>query len=757
MLITSHPAVLQVKEPLATEGGVVSVSILMEVSLPSRTRAAGVSATGVREVEDVELIFPADYPLKAPTPWLRNDFPTNMPHVFPRTEGKFVWPCVYEGSLTDLFLRYGIFRVVDQISDWLRDAAAGQLTNEAQGWEPMRRSESTAAFVRFDGDQVAESLPADGAPVEVGAIYGVSPTRQDFLQSVGPPTFTHIPDVDDPDFELGTTSIFYAIASSIAGERPICGTYQPDPVVDLTTLLQLASDLLIDAGALRAALQSWLDRAQTVVAPDGSACNLYASVVLAARRPVPLVGGEQRLIEFIPFFLKFESTERPHTLEHARVMPAFHSRTLTPQLLARVSGYNGTDLSQGYLMVGCGSVGSKIASHLGRAGFGNAHFVDKDFFMPHNTARNALASGASVARPAKARMMQALFSELGHSNTKPFVRDALPMLTASGSEALANVLPSNCKLIIDASASLQLAAAEAQSPHLETTGATLCRAMLHGGGRSAVLMLEGTARSPRIDELTAELFAICRRDEDVRRALSAGTPDPDRVFIGDNCASFTMRMPDSVVSRASAMMALQVERWFVEGLPVLGQVCIGVSDPRGVGMSWQQFPVSPGEILTPHGNTWSVRVADRVRRFMDIDVPKWTPRETGGALLGRIDPVTRSVIIADVVDAPPDSIREEARFVLGVEGLKEALRQGHEDSVGYLRFIGTWHSHPEGGMHSDIDVDTLGHLAQYAGGLPMVSLVWTPVGLICAIGRQGFADEAPAPLAGNNRSGVNDV
>ena len=109
--------------------------------------------------------------------------------------------------------------------------------------------------------------------------------------------------------------------------------------------------------------------------------------------------------------------------------------------------------------------------------------------------------------------------------------------------------------------------------------------------------------------------------------------------------------------------------------------------------------------------------------------------ETGGALVGRISFENRTITIAGLVEAPSDSVREAARFVLGTSGLVQSLRAANAASLGYLAFIGTWHSHPKGGAHSGIDRNTLRSIAEDAGGLPAVSLVWTPTGLTCAVDR----------------------
>ena len=56
--------------------------------------------------------------------------------------------------------------------------------------------------------------------------------------------------------------------------------------------------------------------------------------------------------------------------------------------------------------------------------------------------------------------------------------------------------------------------------------------------------------------------------------------------------------------------------------------------------------------------------------------------------------------------------------------------------AGKIERVGTWHTHPRGGTHSGTDRETLGWLAEEFGGLPAVSLIWTPGNLICAVDRR---------------------
>ena len=46
--------------------------------------------------------------------------------------------------------------------------------------------------------------------------------------------------------------------------------------------------------------------------------------------------------------------------------------------------------------------------------------------------------------------------------------------------------------------------------------------------------------------------------------------------------------------------------------------------------------------------------------------------------------------------APPGSVETDTRFVLGVEGLGAEAERLARESLGSVRFVGTWHTHPTG-------------------------------------------------------------
>ncbi len=463
--------------------------------------------------------------------------------------------------------------------------------------------------------------------------------------------------------------------------------------------------------------------------------GLYAIVILTVQRPASLVGSPGRSVEVLPYAVRYELNAKALLERNATVHPAFHAHALSPELLARTSGIPSAATSQPLVMLGCGSVGSKIAMQLGRAGFGSMTFVDNESMSPHNVARHALIERASVVvPPRKSALMKTAFEELSHLQSRAFDIDAVTLLVDPAQ--FATVVPQDAALIVDATASLQVMAAETQSAALNQSPARLVRIAMYGQGRCVAVLLEGPGRAGRVDDLTAFLFECCRFVQELRASIAGDTSEPTRIFVGDNCRSLTTPMSDAVVSRSASLAGLQLERWLVGGLPKEAMLCAGVSDAEGLGMAWTRASLGPTTVLdVADDGGWNIRILHTVVQAIHADALHWGSLETGGALVGRISFENRTITIAGIVDAPPDSIRETARFVLGTDGLVQNLRTANGASLGYLAFIGTWHSHPKGGPHSGIDRNTLRNIAEDAGGLPAVSLVWTPTGLKCAVDR----------------------
>lgn len=733
--LAGHQAVRSTIDVSELEGRTVAV-FAVEVSLPNRV-VDDVSATGVRRLEPVYLVFPGDFPLKAPSVRLRPDFPSNFAHINPHSPGAHIPPCIFEGDLSELMHRFGIEKILDQLLIWLKKAAEGQLLDLEQGWEPTRRG-SPDASIEFDADALALSLPKDGSILGLSAnLFQVSGTRHLTLGGVDETAGTFsLSRVRDTEAWTGKISVFIACAPWVEGKPQVFGTYAADTVVDLPSLLERAALLGIDGASLGKRLGS-ATFDSTFLTPSSSAWpwpgDFCIAVVLAAHRPVPLI-GTHRQVEFVPYLVRVPQRPKAPIIGDAVVEPAWQIHRVSARLLAATSGFATADIQQQVTVVGCGSVGSKLALHLARAGFGAQTLVDNELFSPHNMARHALLDSTGWNKAEKTR--EAL-AALGHDKARAYAQDIVTALTTPGGAGVVNqVLPRATKLLIDTTASFRVAAAMAQSSHLSGEGLRVARAFLIGAGRAAVLMLEAPQRVVRIDDLYAQMGALCRTNPKLRAAIGGDGATATEVFVGDSCRSITLSMPDSVVSRGASLFASQIQQWLIHGFPSQAQLLVGTAAGDGIGVEWHSNQVPDTHVLQVAGDGgWSVRVAGSVALAIRADSEQWAPRETGGALIGHVDILSRTIYIADLVPAPKDSERSPERFVLGTQGLGSTLRQAHADSVGYLQYLGTWHSHPMGGTHSPTDFETLQRLASFAPGLPVVSLVWTAVGMVCEVGR----------------------
>lgn len=737
-----HGGVARVGTP-TTADGLTLVEVDIRVELPSRSRHEGRSATGVRELETCTFIFKGDWPLSAPRVFLRPDFPLDLPHINAHRPGQPVSPCIFEGSLDELLHRFGLDAVVDQLVDWLHKAASGTLIDLAQGWEPARRDSCPSTIV-FSAEQVAAVAPVDGSLVAVSTGYlcmdgGLSAIVDPNLVPVLEPVFdqkTH--QKDEMKWASGRAAVFVVRAPLRDGQPQVFSRYQPETVADFESLLVRAADLGVDRDALAKALDDYYRRSILAGGQDPRTWTygLYAVVILAVQRPVSLVGAPGRNIELLPYVVRYEVSPKDLYRRSVTAHPAFHAHALSPELLARTSGLAGAAVSQPITVLGSGSLGSKISLHLGRAGFGNVSFVDNEALAPHNSARHALLDYPTALVPKrKADLMREAFAQLSHAGARAFDADAVTVL--GNATKFAEVVPQGTVLVLDATASLKVLAAQTSSQLLTQSGARLARTVMYGQGRCAMVALEGREREVTTDDLTALLFERCRWDAQMRAALKGTSSELTQVFVGDNCRSLTAPMSDATVSRSAALVAMQLERWLAHGLPDAGQLGVGVQQDDGIGINWSLVSLGATTVLpVADDGGWTVRVLAGVRDVINSDAARWGAKETGGALIGHVSHETRTIVVAGLVQASADSYRSPARFVLGTEDLKKNLRQAHEDSLAYSIFVGTWHTHPRGGTHSGIDRETLGWLAEEFGGLPAVSLIWTPGNLICAVDRR---------------------
>ncbi|HWO93129.1 MAG TPA: thiamine biosynthesis protein ThiF, partial [Dehalococcoidia bacterium] len=397
-LIRRHPAILAVAEVARDDDrGAVVLDVTFRVNLPNAWMARGQSPNGVRAEEIVRFRFKSGFPLRPPTISLRPDFDRNLPHIQPWLEEGRPVPCIFDGPVSELIHHEGLQGVLNQTAVWLDRAALGQLIDPAQGWEPVRRDElddyllADAGFLRSQVGRDAGYKFFDLHYIRLtkgtqSFVHGeILETQPNLRSDQGRTAIVPEQAVGDS----GRVSAGRSVALVVwpgrlpSGKPVVVDTYMPDTVTNLDELVARAREYGCGE-ALQSGL-SWLRASVRGRRDDGP---FAMAIVVVARRPFNLIGTDSPL-EICPYVTDISV---PAVFERGGstvIRPAGHRDRIAPELLRRLAGQGQTE-PRAWTLLGCGSLGSKIAMHLARSGAAPSVVVDSRSMSPHNAARHAL-------------------------------------------------------------------------------------------------------------------------------------------------------------------------------------------------------------------------------------------------------------------------------------------------------------------------------------------------------------------------------
>ncbi len=738
--IQSHPAIVGGSPVLRPgENGAFEISFKIQVSMPTRSKQKGISKTGVKAQETVTMCFPKTYPFRAPMILLGRNFNSTLPHIYPLIssdkQGNVV-PCVYDGPLEDLLHQEedGLSKILDQLSEWLKKAAVNDLIDSNQGWEPIRR-DNTFGWLVYDISELKD-LVQDKA----GALAFRCRVLLDRHQENEIHFFSGI------DYQKTCEITPFLIQNSFFEENR-------HPFLYISMAIFVWSDLGMTADGYlaetifclhdlyeRAREYGCYDQLKDIFVSLGAAIKkatpphntFYVPIILCARRPCNLIGDTSPL-EIIPYMaqLQVEKNRSPFGEAAVRfsndspVYPIGHRHAITSKLLRQMSGGKG-ELKHGNIVhIGCGSVGSKIAVHLARSGQGPFKLIDKGFFSPHNVARHALMSPSEIAGYPKAVLLA--------EQIKTFQMKAEPFTTNIASlcfdpESKKKAFPEDTQLIIESTGSMAVREMLAALPPEKFPGRIL-HAALYNLGQMGIMALEGQNRNPNLSDLVVRYYDLGVEDKDIRKKFQDSPNALIRQSIGHGCGSHTMVMPDTRISLYTAGMAERARQVLENNNEEKGELWIGRLESNEIQVNWRHINVGQTDILKiKASHSWEIRILDIAADQIEKEVAKYENIETGGVLMGKISLPRRCITISSLIEAPPDSNRSQSSFILGTSGLKEKVLEIFNSSGGYLNYVGTWHSHPNGGGPSSLDRACLERLKKQGLGAPAVGLIWTPAG-----------------------------
>lgn len=727
--------------------GDMRVRLDLKVEMPLHLKDDGVSTTGVRTIESVIFAIPPGYPWRSPRVTLRHDFPRSFPHLLPGSPADLPQPCLVDGDQDEFFLQfglaeYGIFHLIEQTAIWLRKAAIDRLIDPNQGWEPMMRR-NLVDVIALDAAAARKVVTKSGSFVaweahysrrgEVDACLTAGASAWITSSAVAVPLSSK---PDDKRFTASPVKHGVGFGNSIVGivwqdklpngKSQVSGRYWPEDIATLGDLRARAKTF----GCERS-LDLLLSNIERCFSGYVLPAPIPVGIVLCVRRPNPLIGTDSP-IELLPYMVEIRASAQRTSLfaqgENEPVAPAVHYQSLTASLLQALSG---APQRPALAILGCGSVGSKLAMHAARAGQEIVAVSDEGWLRPHNMARHALG-GRHVATD----KAEALAKELRELDQSPIVHKGDLVIDLRDAKRRNGIIPTSAKAVVNATASLSVREALVVTT-ASRDRARLFEAALFGRGRVGYLLVDGKSHNPNHADLMAELYATLD-DVETASLLFDAVEGLAEVQIGQGCGSLTMTVDDAQLSMMTAALSKEINHALDQSAND-GLIVIGTSDASTPATRWVRRFVASFETVPIEGSDgWELRISSRVAERIRAEAKSYATVETGGIMIGLSSARLKTVTVVDVLDAPPDSKRLANLFVLGTQGLQSEIQRRHYASGRTLFDVGTWHSHLADVGPSPTDWQTAADLT--AGRTPpSILLITTPKRFFALISKRKAA------------------
>jgi len=355
---------------------------------------------------------------------------------------------------------------------------------------------------------------------------------------------------------------------------------------------------------------------------------------------------------------------------------------------ADAAAYNGEAVSQvRFVAIGAGALGSQVLGNLARSGWTPKAVVDEDHALPHNPARHLLFRDAVGTRKVESvvAMIESVVDE--PSSTKAIFRDVLVACDAADAELV------DVDVVFDMSASV----AAARRLAVDVGGSARRMSLyLNPTGTDSVLLAEDAARSIRLDQLELQYYwAVASRDD-----LAGHLTAAKALRYGGGCRDISSRIKQTSLAvhggigaeafrRAVDSGAARATVWRLnEATGEVARVVVDATPMRAVAVSG-----------------WTVLVSEALLTEIALRRSLVLPSETGGVLMGSVDMERRIAYLVGSVPPPPDSKGWAAGYVRGSYGLQRTIATLCENAGGHLKYMGEWHSHPNGATTETSDDD----------------------------------------------------
>lgn len=670
----------------------VAIAMDLKIAKPNR-------AVLFNKIEPVLLkLNKKNYPFSAPKFYSdRTDFPSeNIPHINPVTEGQPYWICLFRGSADDWYAQHNIVDAVERLRTWLSDAAAYNLNKTGDDFE-QTRVDKAGHFLMFPEKDAIDKIKNYWKNNNSESGYFILLNFQE--PDLEPHDFSkkrfqrQIVFLDSDfeelekrqknfkDDENGIAGLVFFSAESDNDDRYI--TRLPSNLKELT---EWASYRKIN---LKIVLEDFISSPLKK--------NSIIPIVFAIKRPRKVINHLSDL-EFISFFIfPTLAGDKYEFQENSIVDNASLIQKNSLALAARLSGYPADVEYNDMHYIGLGAVGSKIALHFAKSGILPKSLIDPDISLPHNNIRNGLINlfGLKIDKLESDIKLMYHDDPITHNITK-FPETILNVL-----ENNKNLLSNNSSIIVDSTASFGVENLLVKK--LNPASARYARVELTEKGDIGFLRVDGASKNPRMDDLMMEVYSQALNDQKLSEWLIENKEsrtqhsDLDEIYLGLNCSSDTLIMPDDKVSLHGAAASVGL-RSVLHNKIENGLIQIThLTDKIGLQTNTKIYEIQPVlAVQCDNQPQWQLRFKHSLEELLLNELNTNRPNETGGIFIGRINQSAKIIYVTQIITAPPDSVKSAYYFTRGIEGLTSKVDEIRNNSGGMLDYVGEWHTHPSG-------------------------------------------------------------
>ncbi|MBW4473969.1 MAG: Mov34/MPN/PAD-1 family protein [Stenomitos rutilans HA7619-LM2] len=667
-LNTRHSLYFQLIECLATERLdtlVVQVSIEVYQHRTIDIRPKEILAISFVSDRDTLPIF---YPL-------RLDFPIDLVHIMVDWNEEYPSLCLWEEPFEDLRSRLTPYLLLARLKEWLEQTADGTLHDDKQPLEPVLLGNNDQIIIPVDATASGKkyvALSSENAQGQSTLCFveqnklGKDEKPGFVLAGFTTPPITHRAVKYAPRNLEQLYNLLHEIKFDIKAEL----TKWIQQIKSYEDLVEARLVILIEFPKKRTEIgavestESWAFITIQSIADIGEALG---TLVDAGSYGIPAMG-----IVISPNTINSD-------LEKFEIYALAVRRELSSETLSVLSGY-GEETRPSIAAIGAGALGSKIIELAVRCGFGQWSVIDKDIFLPHNFVRHVL--GVWAVGRLKVNALQSFVNSLVPNN--PVRRIVVADVMARQNNQEIDEVFINADLILDMSASVSVSRQLCE----HVVSKRRASLFLSPSGKDIVLLLEDVERTASLWDLEGIYYKAL-----VNESLLQGhlTDEDAPTRYGNGCRDLTARISADQVSTLAGIGLRQLIQQYKT---LNSSATIWRSNLQNGEVKALNLLVTPG--IEIQLGDWCVRWNKGLLDELVTQRSGSLPDETGGVLVGIVDFEHRKVVVAADIPAPPDSVKRPHYFERGVTGLNDTLVETARKSAGQLRYIGEWHSHPNG-------------------------------------------------------------